>query len=244
MALFKSLKSGLYQVKLWFVQIFRYPSFSLPDTDYDKYWQDKRVRDVDTLSDWQKIRADFILRTIPQSERAVFVDIGCGYESVLRYLSDHTVVLRGIGIDVSSFALEHAKKFGFETVKADVTDPGFVDHIPACDYAVLFEVLEHIPHSEKLLLAVHRKARKGVFFSFPNTGFFVHRLRLLFGRFPLQWKLFPGEHLRFWTKKDLLWWLKSLGFKNYKLLCYKGMPPLNKIWPSLFAAGFVVYLKK
>jgi len=72
----------------------------------------------------------------------------------------------------------------------------------------------------------------------------VYRLRLLFGKFPAQWRVHPGEHVRFWTARDLRWWLLAQGIENYKIFYYEGIPLLNKIVPSLFAAGFVVYIQK
>jgi len=101
-----------------------------------------------------------------------------------------------------------------------------------------------MPNAEKILEYIYRKAKIGVFFSIPNSGYFIYRLRLLFGKFPKQWSVFPNEHLRFWTLGDLKWWLCALGYKKYKIFCYKGIPILNILLPSLFAAGLVVYIEK
>jgi hypothetical protein len=108
----------------------------------------------------------------------------------------------------------------------------------------MLELLEHIPHSEELMLSALGKSQKGIFISFPNTGYYRHRLRLLFGKFPLQWRVFPNEHVRFWTYTDAKWWLKSLGIQNYTLHCYKGIPLLNKILPSIFGAGMIIEISK
>ena len=90
-----------------------------------------------------------------------------------------------------------------------------------------------------------KKAKKGVFFSVPNSGYISYRLRLLFGSFPVQWKIHPGEHLRFWTYKDIKWWLKQLNlYHKSEIYVYEGIPFLNKIWKNLFGAGILVYIKK
>ena len=243
MSLFKSTKLLLWHIKQSVKSIFSYPEMCISHVDYDKYWLDKRGDNIGALSDWQKMRADFILEVIGKSQYS-FVDMGCGDGSVLNYLKENNAVSRAVGIDVSSLALDRAKKFGIEPVQADINAREFLEKIPQADYLILFEILEHIEHSEDMLKAAYAKTEKGVFFSFPNTGFLSYRLRLLFGRFPVQWRLYPGEHLRFWTRKDLKWWLDALGYKDYKIFGYKGVPIMNKIWPALFAAGFVVYIKK
>ena len=113
------------------------------------------------------------------------------------------------------------------------------------NYISLFEVLEHMKNPEDFLLKLLNHKNIKVFISLPNTGFFTHRIRLLFGRFPLQWIAHPSEHLRFWTITDLKWWLGFLNIYNQsKIIPYKGVPFLNKIWPNLFAEGSFVIVNK
>ena len=155
------------------------------------------------LSSWQKARADFIISCLASDKDISIVDIGCGDGSILNYIKNRSLVSRAVGIDVSAAALEKARSFGIETVKADINNPSFLGAMPSADYVSLLETLEHIPGSEAMLKAAYGRAGRGVFFSFPNTGFFTHRFRLLFGRFPAQWRIRPNEHLRFWTLADL-----------------------------------------
>jgi 2-polyprenyl-3-methyl-5-hydroxy-6-metoxy-1,4-benzoquinol methylase len=240
-------KNNLYTLKQSIRQIFDYPKIVLENVDYDSYWKDKRGKEMGELSDWQIERANFVVRLLKVFENGKkfsFVDIGCGDGSILNFLKEKNILSQGTGIDMSEFALERVRQFGFSTQKEDITDPSFLTRMPTSEYFLLFEILEHIPHSEKMLKEVYSSSTKGVFFSFPNTGFVVHRFRLLFGKFPLQWRLSPGEHVRFWTRADLLWWLHSQDYKNFKIHTYKGVPFLNKIWPAFFAAGLVVFIPK
>ena len=126
----------------------------------------------------------------------------------------------------------------------DVSADGELEKVKKTDHLLLLEVLEHLPHSEKVLATAYEKSRRGIFFSFPNSGFFIYRLRLLFGKFPMQWRVYPNEHLRFWTVADLKWWLRAQGYTEYDIFFYKGIPLLNRLWPSLFAAGLFVCLTK
>lgn len=240
------IKKFLYQIKSWSQMLYKYPALNLERVDYDAYWQDKRGKAIGGLSDWQEIRASIILDIIRKRDKmpASFVDIGCGDGSILKFIKDKITVSKLYGVDVSQFALQKAKEFGVEPIQTDITLPETVKVLPSCDYILMLEILEHIPESEIFLKGMYNHAQKGVFFSFPNTGFIVHRLRLLFGKFPLQWRLHPGEHLRYWTNSDLKWWLKSQGYDNATIHYYKGVGGLNKLWPSLFAAAFVVDLPK
>ena len=67
--------------------------------------------------------------------------------------------------------------------------------------------------------------------------------RLLLGRFPLQWLAHPGEHLRFWTHVDFLWWANCLGYRVQTAIPYQGTPFLKRLWPNLFASGIVYVLE-
>lgn len=240
------MKNFLFEIKKAYEQIFLYPTSHIGalDADYDDYWENKRGKSIGIISKWQKKRADIILQNMERKHPATIMDIGCADGSVLKYIRERAEISKAIGVDVSEFALKKAEEFGVETVRADISDPKNLDELEDSDYILALEVLEHIQDSESFLGIMLKKAKEGVFFSFPNTGFYTYRLRFLFGKFPMQWRVHPGEHLRFWTSRDLKWWLKAQDIKNYKIFYYEGVPVLNKIVPSLFAAAFVVYIRK
>lgn len=243
------MKAILYHFRKWIQSIFFYPVDSIhPETsqDYDVYWDKKRGNRLGDLSSWQKERADFVLGIVTSEGGTVSLgDIGCGDGSILRYIKNSTsLVAETRGYDNSPLALRRAEESGIVTTQVDVSIRGAETRIDTADYYLLLETLEHIPHSEELFIKLLTKAGKGVFFSFPNTGYFTYRLRLLFGKFPAQWHVMPNEHLRFWTYSDLVWWLGALGVSSYTIHTYKGIPVLNKIFPSLFGAAFIVFVPK
>ena len=232
-----------------FKNIFCYPRETLTfsnEENYDTYWSEKRGKNIGSLSSWQQERADLIVSVfLKNSQPLVFADIGCGDGSILNYINEHVPqVQKTIGYDNSDFALSRAKEFGVECHMIDISKKEEYSKFETADYYLLLEILEHVPHSEFLLLKALDISRKGVFLSFPNTGYIRHRVRMMFGKFPLQWRILPNEHVRFWTYSDLKWWLKALKIDDYKIYCYQGVPILNKILPSLFSAGFLVYIKK
>lgn len=240
----KTLREKCYIFWKQLRRICIYPELRREGSDYDAYWKSKRGNDVEALSDWQQERADIVLNYIPQNTPLTIVDIGGGAGAVLNYIAKKRTVEKGIVDDISGDALAHAKAFGFIDRTTDITKQEELEGIEKADHYILFEILEHIPKPENVLEVLYAKTGRALFFSVPNTGFITHRLRLLLGKFPLQWWLEPGEHLRYWTRADMKWWLDSLGYKGkYELKTYKGVPLLNVLWPSLFAAGLVIILK-
>lgn len=245
-----SFKLMLYELKELTKALFYYPKVQinlLDSESYNLYWKEKRGANIGQLSSWQKERADFILNVVGKGDKkqVAIADVGCGDGSILMYLKKNLLCdTQCVGYDGSEFALECAHESGVQTHILDISKKESFVQLAQADYYLLLETLEHIPHSEELLLHTLSKSNKGVFFSFPNTGYIRHRLRLLFGKFPLQWRILPNEHVRFWTYTDLKWWLKALNITEYTIHCYKGVPILNKILPGLFAAGFVIYVPK
>ena len=150
-----------------------------------------------------------------------------------------------VAADISLKALSKLKAEGFETLRLDVENQKALSKLSEKDYILMMEILEHTKKPEEILLSLLSKANNAVIFSVPNTGFIVHRLRLIFGSFPLQWVSAPWEHLRFWTYKDMKWWLKELQLcERTKIIPYEGIPFLNKIFPGIFAMGIIVVIKK
>ena len=220
--------------RLWGYPVAR---LQLTAVDYDQYWRDKRKGDVGQLSDFQRHRAEVVASLIEASSS--LLDLGCGNGAILNHLRSQKGII-GTGVDMSRLVLDHVDKLGFATLQADVTKPDSLKVLPVVDYIIALEVLEHLPDPERVLCDLDGKCRKAFVLSFPNTGYFVHRLRLLFGRFPAQWRLHPGEHLRFWTLADALWWVSAMDRELVALVPYEGVPFLNRVFPSWFAAGLVL----
>jgi 2-polyprenyl-3-methyl-5-hydroxy-6-metoxy-1,4-benzoquinol methylase len=215
-----------------------YPPFSNSIVDYDKYWE--KGKSFGPLNDFQLARAKFILKSIEHNDS--ILDLGSGDGAIINYLITKTQGIDFTVSDISDYSLSHLKNNFKNVIKIDLNNDQF--NFDQYDYVFMLELLEHIMNPEALLMYSLDKSNKGVFFSVPNTGYIFYRLRLLFGRFPMQWRLHPSEHIRFWTKKDLVWWLNSLGISNYEIKTYEGIPILNRINSALFSEAFVVYIKK
>lgn len=245
----KKIKDYLYVAKEWLKLMYVYPEATIVSGDhfnYDEYWKKKRgEKYMGSLGEWQRKRAILASKIISFSNSESVNDIGSGAGEVLLYIKDNAKLKKATCYDSSEYALLIAKTLGLETNIFDVNKREDYENINQADFTMLFEILEHVPGAEELLKFAYDKSNSGVLFSFPNTAFLIHRFRLFFfGKFPLQWKKHPAEHLRFWTHTDLKWWLKAQGYDNYKIYPYVGVPFLKNIWPNMFAAGFFVNLKK
>lgn len=237
------LKFVFSRLKLTFDLVFgKYPDLVV-DPDNDKWWRKKKRFKAGFMSEWQKKRFDLISVFI---EKGFSIkDVGCGDASILINLMKNKDFKQVYGIDNSNRILEKIEKSGINTIYFDfLKDEDYVK-IPVTDYTITLEFLEHTIRPEKILLMLLEKTNKKLIFSIPNTGFISHRLRLLLGSFPKQWLLNPSDHVRFWTYRDLIYWLKQLDlYKKSNIYFYEGIPVLNQIIPSLFAMGFIVTVDK
>lgn len=220
----------------------KYPDMKV-SIDYDHYWDEKRDVNLGSLTDFQQRRVDIIAKNI--TKKGSIKDVGCGDGGLLVALSSKVDFSTVTAADISPKVLKHLKKHDVKTEKVDLRELSSVTSLSKTDYTIILEVLEHLPNSEEVLLELLKTTKNTLFFSVPNTGYIGHRFRLLFGSFPFQWKTTPSEHLRFWTYRDMKWWLIQLGLEQKsKIVCYEGLSIFNKILPGLFSQGFVVIIKK
>jgi methionine biosynthesis protein MetW len=213
-------------------RIFASPVPQLGELDYDAYWANRPVDDVHP-------RMPLIAKLVPPESRVV--DIGCGDGTLLLELA-RTRGTDGFGVDISTYAVEHARKRGVECDVADVTDPRF-EIRPGTQVVIISEVLEHIADPEAVLVRLREAGIRHVIVTVPNTGYLEHRVRLLFGRFPVQWLLHPGEHVRFWTVADFRVMASATGFDVRRVVPALGWFPFAKAWPSVFASQIIYDLR-
>jgi methionine biosynthesis protein MetW len=210
--------------------------------DYNEYWSSRGFHEPSLGK--AKIMSKYI------DSNSTILDIGCGDGTVLDFLSQNNKPIRIIGIDISQRAVDYVKKKGFEAYKIDVLSDDFPKFLKnkTFDYIIMTEVLEHVQDPEKIILAIKNNFTKAIFVSIPNSGFILHRLRLLFGRFPLvmiQQNI--KEHIRFWTLKDFIYWCGYFGLRvdSFFVSASMGIKPLvflEKVFPGLFGCQILYKL--
>jgi len=209
---------------------------NLFDSHYDKYWEN-RISD-NFYTEPARRRAEGIKEFISIGDSVL--DVGCGTGETLESLLEARQIV-GTGLDISDRALEVVSSKGFNTLNIDLieSDAG-LDSV--YDHIVMFEVAEHVVNAEMMMLKLKGKYRKGMYISTPNLGYIAHRLRLLFGRFPVTYISDPREHVRYWSVKDFLDWSEWLGFKRPQVLGLRGKIKIFGLpsrWPTLWASEVV-----
>ena len=204
--------------------------------DYETYWERKEAGG----QLWMSYREILDLCDTIIPPRATILDVGCGNGAFLAGLKQRKPV-EELGIDISAKAVELAKNAGvtakvFDVLHEDITSLGRYEYITA------FEVLEHLPNPEQLLSTIHPLG-KCVLVTIPNTGYYLQRLRLLFGRFPRQWVLHPGEHLRFWTWRDFQLTAELCGYRIAEVIPIRGRSSWARFMPGLFGEALFFVLK-
>ena len=173
--------------------------------------------------------------------------MGCGDGSFILNLQRLKNNITAEGVDVSENAIQIAKSRGVNASVLDISSN--TDKIKdKFDYIVIAEVLEHIVNPEDVMTVIKDKYTKGVIITIPNIAWGFYRLRLLFGKFPMDWLYHPGEHIRFWSLPDVRWWLTQafaddFTYEIVKVYPRGGLPLFNRLWPNLFAKGFVLLIK-
>lgn len=216
--------------------IFTTPKIVYDEMNYNKYWEHR--------SDDNYFQPRFpIMEKMIDDETSV-LDIGCGDGAFLYYLKERKIKIKEIGIDISASGI---KKAIGKNINAQVkTIEDISKESDTFDYVVMSEVIEHVSNSELFVKKGYNLANKALIITIPNTGYYTYRIRLLLGRFPVQWVQHPAEHLRFWTIKDFKNWLISLNIdlSLLKIVPSNGVPFLNKLFPNLFGKQIVFLIKK
>jgi 2-polyprenyl-3-methyl-5-hydroxy-6-metoxy-1,4-benzoquinol methylase len=148
------------------------------------------------------------------------------------------------GVDISQLAVESCREKEISAIQEDITNKSFVERLPQFVYVILADIIEHLAHPEDIILALKGKFRKGIIVTTLNTGYIQYRLRLLFGKFAMQWRIFLGEYLRFWTLSEFRWWIDKLDFLIEEFVPMFGIPILKKVWPNLFCQQTLFLLKE
>ena len=144
-------------------------------------------------------RPDFqvIASWVQPGERVL--DLGCGDGALLRLLIETRGAL-GYGIEIDDANVLAAVKNGMNVIQSDLDAglSGFED--ASFDHVVLSQTLQAMRHTEAIVFEMLRVGREAVV-SFPNFGYWKHRMDILQGhmpvseRLPYQWYDTPNIHL-------------------------------------------------
>lgn len=144
-------------------------------------------------------RSDFaaIARWIRPNARVL--DLGCGDGSLLRYLKEARGVT-GYGIEIDDTKVLACVKNRVNVLQNDLESGLSGFESASFDYVILSQTLQAVRHTERIIRDMLRVGREAIV-SFPNFGYWRHRLQVISGRMPVsgelpyEWYDTPNIHL-------------------------------------------------
>ena len=144
-------------------------------------------------------RFDYQLISSWIPERSRVLDLGCGDGVLLAGLAA-THSTQGYGIEIDDASVLASTKNGVSVVQADIETglSWFADD--SFDFVILSQTLQAMHNVEGVMREMLRVGREGIV-TFPNFGYWRHRLDVLQGRMPVSrqlphsWYDTPNIHL-------------------------------------------------
>jgi methionine biosynthesis protein MetW len=144
-------------------------------------------------------RYDFELIASWIPERARVLDLGCGDGVLLAGLAA-TRDARGYGVEIDDAGVLASVKNGINVIQDDLEAGLATFRDNAFDFVILSQTLQAMRNVEGVMKEMLRVGREGIV-TFPNFGYWRHRLDVLRGRMPVSrslphsWYDTPNLHL-------------------------------------------------
>jgi methionine biosynthesis protein MetW len=128
-------------------------------------------------------RADFRAIARWVEPNATVLDLGCGDGSLLALLTEELGVT-GYGIEINDAGVLACVKQGVHVIQQNLEDGLRLFENDSFDFAILSQTLQTI-HQTAAILRETVRVGKECIVSFPNFGYWPHRLSVLRGRMPV-----------------------------------------------------------
>ena len=193
-------------------------------------------RDFETITGWIRPRSHVL-------------DLGCGDGSLLRHLQQ-TRDVTGYGIEIDDAKVLASVKNEVNVLQADLEAglSGFDND--SVDCVILSLTLQAVRHTERIVTEMLRVGREGIV-TFPNFGYWRHRLDVLMGQVPVsrelpyQWYDTPNIH--FCTVADFESLCADKGIRIIEREMVGNTPRkpfLASTWPNLFATTAIYHISR
>ena len=182
---------------------------------------------------------DAIASWIRASSRVL--DLGCGNGDLLKYLREKRGVA-GYGVEISDENVLASVRSGADVIQMDLESGLNVFESYSFDYVILSQTLQAVHRTELIVREMLRVGKEGVV-TFPNFGYWQHRLDIMRGRMPVsedlpyQWYDTPNIHLC--TLKDFETFCARLGVRILeRMVLTRGRPVQSR---ANFFGAMAVY---
>ncbi len=144
-------------------------------------------------------RSDFIAIAKWIKPDARVLDLGCGDGSLLRHLKEARGVT-GYGIEIDDIKVLACVKNRVNVLQIDLESGLSEFESDSFDYVILSQTLQAVRHTERIIRDMLRVGREAIV-TFPNFGYWRHRLQIVGGRMPVsgelpyEWYDTPNIHL-------------------------------------------------
>ena len=203
---------------------------------------------IDTHHQAKRARVDYELIDQLIAPDSHVLDLGCGEGDLMcRLIQDKNVNAEGIELDES--LVVHCVQRGLSVIHRDIEHGLQMYPDETFDYAVLSQTIQTLHDPQKVLLELHRVAKK-VIVSFPNFAHWICRLQLMFTgsapttkQLPFRWYNSPNVH--FLSLKDYDQFCTELDIKVEQRIPLSKISTLPvRILPNLFASQVVYVTSK
>ena len=146
-----------------------------------------------------KFRPDFDVISKLVTSNSNVLDLGCGDGSLIKYLKEKKNVF-GYGVENDLLKIDHCLKNKISVIHKDI-ETGIQDFgTKSFDFVILSLTLQSVKNTYNILNEMLRVGKIGIV-TFPNFGFWKHRLQIMLGTMPVsvempyQWFNTPNIHL-------------------------------------------------
>jgi methionine biosynthesis protein MetW len=135
---------------------------------------------------------------------AQVLDLGCGDGSLLRYLIEVRRAM-GYGIEIDDGNVLASVRHRVNVLQSDLESGLAGFETASFDYVILSQTLQAVRHTEQIIGEMLRVGRQAIV-TFPNFGYWGHRLQVLAGRMPvsptLPYKWYDTPNVHLFTLRD------------------------------------------
>ena len=172
---------------------------------------------------------------------ASVLDLGCGDGALLALLVNELDV-RGYGIEINDAGVLASAQKGVNVIQQNLEDGLRLFEDDSFDFAVLSQTLQTIHQTASILRETVRVAKQCIV-SFPNFGYWPHRLAVLKGHMPVskalpyQWHNTPN--VRVLTIADFEALASEVGIRIRERVVLRGGQPIR--WGANWRGSLAVY---